>query len=140
MSRIDDLRATHKELIDIVGELSAMLFVNTVSEKSEEIRQLLSTLLGKLNFHLMMEDKHLYPDFFKHSDEKIRKVALDFSDEMGGIAPHIQEFRDKWSCANEIKNNPEEFISETRGIFEALAKRIDREDNELYPLVEKTGL
>ena len=140
MSRIDDLRKAHKELLEIAGQISAMLFVDTVSEKSEEISRLLSSLLGKLNFHLMMEDKHLYPDFFKHSDKKVRNIAMDFSDEMGGIAQHLRQYRDTWSNASAIKDNPKEFISETRGVFKALAKRIDKEDNELYPLVEKTRL
>lgn len=140
MSRIDDLKKAHEELLKIAGEISALLSVDTVPEKSDQISRLLSTLLGKLNFHLMMEDKHLYPDFFKHNDEKVRNTALEFADEMGGIATVIHQYRDKWSCSNAIKENPEDFVSQTSRIFEALAKRIDREDNELYPLVEKAGI
>ncbi|MDH3976067.1 MAG: hemerythrin domain-containing protein [Deltaproteobacteria bacterium] len=139
MSRIDDLKRAHEELLKIAGEVSAMLYVSTVSEKSDEIGRLLSALLGKLNFHLMMEDKHLYPDLLEHKSEAVRRNARDFSDEMGGIATIIHDYREKWTCSNVIKVNPEEFISETKGVFDALAKRIAREDNELYPLVEKTG-
>lgn len=137
MSRIDDLKKAHEELLKIAGEISALLSVDSVSEKSDQISRLLSTLLGKLNFHLTMEDKHLYPEFFKHEDEKVRTTAQQFVDEMGGIATVLQGYRSKWSCGIVIKRDPEAFINETKEIFNALAKRIDREDNELYPLVEK---
>jgi len=137
VSRIDDLKKAHEELLAIAGEISALLYIDTVPEKSDEISRLLSALLGKLNFHLTMEDKHLYPEFFKHEDQKVRNTAQQFVDEMGGIATVLQEYRSKWSCGIVIKRDPEAFISETKGIFEALAKRIDREDNELYPMVER---
>ena len=36
-----------------------------------------------------------------------------------------------------IKNNPADFLQETKQVIVALLERLRREDNELYPLVEE---
>jgi len=51
---------------------------------------------------------------------------------MGGIGQAVKTYKEKWSSALEIQKEPNEFIKQTKGIFDALVKRIDKENNELY--------
>lgn len=52
---------------------------------------------------------------------------------MGGT---IQSFKDQWSNALSIKNNPTGFVSGTQRLFDAHGKRIQRENENLYKLVD----
>ncbi len=47
--------------MDSPSEISTHSNVDALSNDASEVRSLLSKLLGKLNVHLSMEDKTLYP-------------------------------------------------------------------------------
>ncbi|NOY39974.1 MAG: hemerythrin domain-containing protein [Nitrospirae bacterium] len=84
-----------------------------------------------------MEDNSLYPRLLASKDEKIRKIAKQFIEEIGGIAPAFNNYLNKWPNPASIESNPSDFINETRDLFNALKNRIDRENNILYPLIDK---
>ena len=44
-----------------------------------------------------------------------------------------------WTKAFAIQQNPEEFVEATKGIFDARGKRIEKEDSELYVLVDEAA-
>lgn len=140
MSATSNLRKQHNDLLAIATELSTKLKPETLSENASEARTMLSKLAGKLQVHLSMEDKSLYPALLKHSDESIKKTAESFIAEMGGIGTVLKKYLDKWHSAEAIQSDANGFITETGGIFNALSKRIEKEDRELYPLVDELGL
>ncbi len=92
---------------------------------------------GVLKTHLKGEDEDLYPMLLDHKDEKVRSMAQDFITKMGGIKKVYSDYNDKWKTVAAIKDSPDSFISDTRGLIEALAARIEKEDNQLYALVDK---
>jgi len=136
MSRTGDFRLKHQELFQVASEISALLKHDELSNDASKVRGLLSMLAGKLKLHLVMEDEHLYPDLVRHSNEKVRKLARKYIDEMGGIAGTFDEYMNRWVSAADIQNNAKGFIEETKAVFKALSKRIEKEDNELYPLID----
>ncbi|HEC97974.1 MAG TPA: hypothetical protein ENI58_07480 [Nitrospirae bacterium] len=71
-------------------------------------------------------------------DEKIKKVAIQFLEEIGGIAPAFNNYLNKWANPASIERNPSEFINETNELFNALKNRIERENNILYPLIDQS--
>ena len=137
MSKTKSFRDQHDDLLKIVSEISAHLNVDELSNDASEVRSLLSKLLGKLNVHLSMEDKALYPKLLEHSDERVKSMAKRFIDEMGGIGKAVKAYKDKWPSALQIQKDPSDFIEQTKGIFDALAKRIEKENNELYKAVDE---
>ena len=137
MGRTDDLRTKHQELLNIAAQISGELDAGKLSEGAKQARSLLSTLAGKLGIHLAVEDKNLYPELLNHKDENVRATAKRFIDEMGDIAEAFKNYVDKWPHSKAIQDNPQDFITETKGIFDALSTRISKEDNELYSLVDK---
>ncbi len=137
MSETRHFREEHDDLLKIASEVSAHLNVDELSNDASEVRSLLSKLLGKLTIHLAMEDKALYPRLLEYSDERIKSIAKRFIDEMGGLGEAVKSYNNKWSSALPIQKNPSDFIVQTKGIFDALAKRIERENNELYKIVDE---
>lgn len=137
MSKTKGFRAQHDDILKVVTEISSQLNVNQLSKDASAVRSLLSTFFGKLNVHLSMEDKALYPKLLDHPDAQVKAMAKKFMVEMGGVAEAVNAYKDKWSTATKIQENPSGFIEHTNGIFDALGKRITRENNELYKTVDE---
>lgn len=136
MARIDEYRKQHQELVEIVTKIASKLSESGLKQDSAEVHGLLTKLTGKLTFHLNMEDQGLYPDLLKHADEKIRATAKRFMDDMGGLKKAYTDYAKKWGLPDTIRNNPGGFITETKGVFDALGQRVKKEDSELYTLVK----
>lgn len=132
MGFTDKFRQQHEEILAIVGELNDQL---KAQADAQVLRTVLSNLAGKLNFHLAMEDKALYPRIMK-ADAKANAMATKFMDEMGSLGEVFTAYNTKWQ-ATAIRKDPAGFAAETRKVFTALGKRIARENAELYPLADK---
>ncbi len=134
----DEYRRQHEEILELVNELSGYLYEQKLKNNALEARKILSKLAGALKVHLAMEDNSLYPRLLASNDKEIREVARQFIEEIGGIAPVFNNYLNKWPNPASIESNPLEFINETNELFNALKNRIYREDNILYPLIDKT--
>lgn len=138
MGLTDNLRKQHKELLKTAVKIAELTKSDDISrEVAEQIYDLLSELNGCLHFHLKMEDELFYPALLRHPDDKIVKKTRQFQEEMGGLLDEFNKYINKWTDAAAVRNNSDEFNKKTRKIFNALAYRIEKEDNELYPLVER---
>jgi len=137
MARTDSYRRQHDELVEIVTEISGKLDSLRLSKDATEVRTLLSKLMGILKIHLAMEDKSLYPQLLKSPDPVARKLAQKFIDEMGAIGTVVEKYVATWPNALSIQKDANGFIIETRKLFDALGKRIIRENNELYKFVDQ---
>lgn len=136
MSITDNFKRQHNEIVEVVQKISAGLKADELSKDASEMRGLLAALAGKLKMHLAMEDEALYPNLMNHSNAEIRDTAKKFVEEMGGIKETFMAFADKWPVSGVIESDAGEFIKETQSLFAALANRVERENNELYPLLD----
>ncbi len=136
MSVTDNFRRQHNEIVDVVQKIAAGLNAEELKKDASAIRELLMMLAGKLKMHLAMEDKALYPNLINHTNDDVRNTAKKFVEEMGGIKEAFTAYVEKWSIAGKIENDAEEFVRETQNLFAALGNRVERENNELYPLLE----
>lgn len=132
MGFTDKFRTQHEEILALAGEISEEL---KGKGDAGAMRKLLSNLAGKVNFHLAMEDKALYPRLMQQ-DTQTSKLASRFQKEMGGLAGVFLEYNGKWTLSA-IKADAAGFATETRKVFGALAHRIDRENKDLYPLADR---
>lgn len=135
MGYTDKFRTQHDEILraaaEIMQELKGQPDVGAV-------RKMLSSLAGKVNFHLAMEDQALYPRLMEQGDASVKARATKFKDEMGGLGRVFTDYNAKWQLSA-IKSDLAGFGNETRKVFGALAKRIERENAELYPLADNAG-
>lgn len=134
MGFTDKFRQQHDEILEMVGELNTKLKARA---EAQDLRGALSNLAGKLNFHLAMEDKALYPRLMK-LDAQANKVAGRFMEEMGSLGEVFATYNNRWQVSA-IRSDPDGFAAETRKVFTALGKRIARENAELYPLADKAA-
>jgi len=136
MARTDRYRQQHNELLQIATNISNELNASKLSTNASDVRRQLSTLLGKLSIHLAMEDKSFYPQLLKSTDNQTKEMANRFMKEMGGISAAVTQYSEKWKTPQTIQNDANTFIRETKSLFNALAARIKKENDQLYNLVD----
>jgi hypothetical protein len=137
MNRTDRYRNAHAELVKMVSEISGHLDASKLQKDAVHVRSLLSAFFGHLRHHLGMEDKALYPELINSKDPNVKSLAQKFQTEMGGIKDVVETYAKKWTTAAIIQANPSVFVQETKSLFDALGKRIEKENNELYAAVDK---
>ncbi len=137
MSFTHRFREQHADLLKIMKQITPHLNLDELNINVNIVRLLLSKLLGKLAIHLVMEDKSLYPEMLASNDERVKKSAKKFMKEMGGLAEAVTAYKKKWPSDLPIKEEPAEFIAETKVLFVALTNRIERENNELYKMLDE---
>lgn len=132
------LSQQHAEILATVTAMRPLLASRqTVAAGAAQLRQALMRLGGQLSVHLAMEDKGLYPKLRGHTDPAIASLAAQYETEMGGLKATFVAYSERWLRSAAIGDAPEVFLTETEALFAALGKRIDRENNELYALVDQ---
>lgn len=127
----------HQELLEIADQIKESLDIEALAKNAQEIRSLVSQLLGKLTVHLSMEDKVLYPRLLEHGDAKVRKTARRVQAEISDVADAMEGYRARWTSALAVQEDPRAFVEETSTLLRVLSERIRREDDELFPCLQK---
>lgn len=134
--RIRVLRAHHSVIILRASELGGLSERIKVRDDAVEAQQRIDAIDGLMVEHLTIEDDWLYPTLMASQDPAVRRLATEAQEEMGGVLGAWTSYRDHWD-ADEIVKHPKRFAAATAGIVGALALRVDRENNELYPAMER---
>lgn len=134
MIQIKKLKQQHDEIIKNITKLSLFLNDNDLINNSAKIIEYLKLIASSIKLHLVLEDKILYPELLKHDNPVIKKLAQKFIDEIGGLKKFFIDYINKWKTSDKIKSSPTIFKKESNNIFSALATRIKRENEELFPL------
>ncbi|OQY08784.1 MAG: hypothetical protein B6I28_04160 [Fusobacteriia bacterium 4572_132] len=130
MGRRENYERQHKEIRE-----AANTIITESKKKDIDFRNAaasLNKLAGLLSIHLKSEDKFLYPELENSSDEKISKTALTFDNEMREILDVFTKYKNNYNIARKIEDDLEGFKTEGKKIIEALFKRMEREEKELY--------
>lgn len=128
------LRAEHAALITlsrIVLGLTGALHPPPAAELVST-RRLLRDMLVR---HLKCEDWALYPRLKATGDPELVRITSEFEREMGDLAGDFVAYDDRWT-SERVAAEWSEFCRETIQMFEILTMRVEREERELYPLVE----
>ena len=136
MALSDIYRRQHDELLTMAGSLSESLNPESLKKDPKNTLMILAQFSAKLNVHLAMEDKALYPKLIASNNEQCQKTARQFQDEMGGIKAVFEAYTAKWSNSNAISSDTDAFIQESKDLIQALAGRIEKENTTLYTLAD----
>jgi hypothetical protein len=138
-SPLDLYRRQHRELRDAMKRLGATDRRSLAAPAGAgEARGRLADLSGKLLVHLQMEDGSLYPELLRSARAEVRATAARFQAEMGALRGVADDAFRRWLRPDAIQQAPDAFLAEQRSLLHALAARIDAEEAELYPLVERS--
>lgn len=133
-----NLKQHHAELLQMIAGMSKMLDEQKLGQDDSEMRAGLSGFSGKLLVHLSMEDESLYPVLVGYGkDPSVEATATKFINEMGYLRGAFEAYLNKWLAAKAIQRNPADFVQETKSLFSAISGRIDKEERELYAMVDK---
>ena len=132
---IDRLQAEHAAIETLSHFLMAMIAASHPPRPTElvAVRGMLRDTLVR---HLKCEDWALYPRLRSSGDAEAVRIATIFVDEMGHIAGDFAAYDARWT-PEAVEADWEGFLGETAGILDALGMRIEREEQQLYPLAER---
>jgi iron-sulfur cluster repair protein YtfE (RIC family) len=134
---LDRYHEQHREIHEQMLDLQRRLEPAAMATDPGAARRALVSLGAKLNIHLAFEDAALYPPLLKHPDGQVRDKARQYLTEMGGIKASLKDHLQRWVSTQRVEAAPEAFRTETLGLFGALKRRLEAEDREFYPLVER---
>lgn len=136
MRNFDNMLRQHSSIHEDIDYLISVIEKGSKDINAMEAAIRISRLAGKLNIHMLEEDKFLYPELINSSDSDIRTMANQYMSEMGYLAEEYSRFKMEYNTANKILSKPDTFILEAKKIINALLKRINKEDNELYAFIQ----
>jgi hemerythrin-like domain-containing protein len=129
------LHGQHRAIVRLASDLMSVVGEVRTRQDALEARLLLERLDRVLGLHLELEDRTMMPALMSSPDPKTRALAADCVEEMGGLAQVWNGHLATWAV-EQIHGEPDRFASATRSLMEAVARRVDREERELYPVAE----
>lgn len=136
MPYTDEFRRQHDDLLAIGAEFRGLLQPEALRRDPRPARALLSTLAARLAVHLSLEDRLIYLRLLQTGDERTRTLTRSVMAEMGSLGAVFKAYDEKWQVAA-IEAEPTVFARESVQALAALAKRIERENRQLYPLADQ---
>ncbi|WP_428155561.1 hemerythrin domain-containing protein [Brevundimonas sp.] len=132
---VEILKAQHRRIIRLASALGGLAEVLKTQEDAARARELMSALNTALLEHLAIEDGELYPVLMTSEEPSVRQLAQDYVDDMGAVSGAWAHYFEEWSQAR-IVSDRSRFATVTKGLIGALAHRVAREDDTLYPAME----
>jgi hypothetical protein len=132
---IERLRAEHAA-IETLSRFLLALVAAPHPPRPTELAAVRGMLRDTLVRHLKCEDWALYPRMQSSGDAEVMRIARIFVDEVGHIAGDFAAYDARWT-PEAVEADWDAFRGETIGILDALGMRIEREEQQLYPLAER---
>lgn len=132
------LRQQHHEIVAIVNDMRKHLLApqRMTMSTAESLGASLVQLGKRLASHLQIEDRGMYPRLQGSPGSPTANVARRFSEEMVGIVDAFHAFQARWPDGAAIHADRAKFVDECTTVFHDLSHRIEREEKELYPMVD----
>lgn len=124
---------------DTITELSNVL-CHLIDERSvcdlKVTCDLFFSYVDRVKEHLDLEERELYQSMLLHSDQNIRNTANKFLSGSGEIKRVFGQYLKRWSKNKELRiNDHDQFVKDTREMFQLVFNRIEDEVEHLYPTV-----
>lgn len=139
MKATAELRREHASILRRVSILNGLAASRMTREIAEQTCKSISAIDSLLVAHLRDEDELLYPRLIASQDSEVRRTAETWFEDMSGILGAWIAYRDHWTLDNVLANT-DRFRAATTGILGALAMRIENENRELYPLLDRLSV
>lgn len=132
---------SHSELRQMIADLQSLLTPEMlqIRPNAKTAYQLLCDLGTKVKAHLGEEDRGVYPSLLIHEDPRVKSLAWGFINGEKPLRRAFDDYHRRW-LKNCDFNFTQEFLNESRGIFQMVADRIDRENHILFPKLVEIGL
>ena len=136
MATTDSLRRQHNAASLLAMRLRDLIDHYRGGSDAYRVTLQLARLHSLLRLHLIEEDAALYPALLGSGDAQTVALAREMQAETGLLAEWLERFMVHWSSSALIGADVPAFRADFSELFNQLAARIQREDNELYPLAD----
>ncbi len=130
MNLTTQLRNQHARILSMVSELESMIGDSTPALDAAEWHPKVCHLMGWVLVHLEFAQTELYPSL---DDREARKIGA----EIPRILPMMSRFEARFRQRHEIAGHPGDFLAQMAQICRCLRERIDREQQQVYPLTDR---
>ncbi len=134
--QIDNLMDQHIKIRELINDVKSLMELENTDENAKMLAYRINKLAGVLRIHLSSEDRYLYPQLMDSESKSTKELAESFDKSMGGLSNAYISFKTRYNTSVKITENYDTFKEELTHIFDQLITRLDKEDNELYLLVE----
>lgn len=140
MVPLDNFRGRHSDLASMISDLQQMLTPEQLSIRpnAETAHRLLCSLADKMKEHLAETNRQLYPEMLTHQDPNVKSVAWGFINGEKPLRKLFDDYHKKWLKDCDFQFT-QEFIQESNEVFSNILRRIEREENVLFPKLEHLG-
>src|SRR5690554_4037375 len=133
---IERFKQQHVEILQGIASLRKSTHAG-IAENAAEIAKQIKALGSLVTLHLAIEDRILYPSLQQGSDERLAEMGRAYQEDMKGIANGFIAFARKWSVAKTVTEQAEEFRAEANAVLKVLHLRMQKENTEFYPAIER---
>ena len=132
----DSLREQHGTASSMIDRLLKLAGQCDGDDRAYCIALQVAKLASLLRVHFAQEDCTLYATLFDCGDPEISRIALDYFQELGGLAEQLEMFAFRWCSASAINAGFDEFKPQLTELCGQLSRRIALENAYLYPLAD----
>lgn len=126
----------HDTITEEIQFIQSNISPDLTGELAFELARHINILAGKLNIHLSMEDKYLYPSLLSKENSQMNLSIEDYINEMGGLAKEFSEFKEHYNTKQKLLLNKESFHKAASNIMNKILVRIKKEEDTLYKLID----
>ncbi|MEO5328160.1 MAG: hemerythrin domain-containing protein [Magnetococcus sp. THC-1_WYH] len=130
------LKTQHLEILHDLKILRGLLDEPFSRKSLQKIGVILHELDQRVLLHLTQEDQLLYPKLLHHRHEGLRHLGSTFMTEMGNVAGDFSGYIRRWRSEEALTIHWSHFVEESLTITSQLIWRIEREEKELFPLLD----
>ena len=134
---IDRFKEAHIQILDSIAALRSHAHAG-IAENAEQIAGLIVSMSSVIKVHLAAEDRTIYPALETTANGRLAQLGRRFQDEMVKIAADYNSFSRQWNTVGRVRADPEGFRAQANLVLRALYERVQREDRDFYPAVEKS--
>lgn len=136
MYSIDDLKEQNLEISQLRDVLSVLMEQESLHD-NPFVLELMKRFKEKVWVHLVFEDNTIYAAMLHSNNEEVSNAAKTFHDSAKEIKHHFSDFVRQGRRTPKTSAEHDMLSKETRNILELIRKRIDYENQKIFPLVEK---
>ncbi|EJB8473384.1 hemerythrin domain-containing protein [Citrobacter sp. C348] len=133
---LDKMKHQHVDILEKISFLRT-LSQSGVSSNAQQIAAAIVSMSAIIKTHLSAEDQFLYPQIEQDGNSKLRQVSTQFQREMADIVGEYDAFSRRWNIASKLMGNDEAFRRDANTVLRKVFERMQRENKDFYPLVER---
>jgi len=137
MYSLEDLKQQNRDIKSLCDVLS-VLIENRGLHDNPYVCELMSRFREKVWIHLVFEDNTIYAELVRHQNKSVSSIAKTFRDSARVIKKKFSGYVRRWCNPAVTDEDREALLEESREIFKLIRERIDYENEQMFPLIEKT--